>query len=66
MFASLLSLVVTATASRAFSAYGGVYVAASLGWLRWVRGIEPDRWDLAGATIYFVSAAVILLGPCAV
>jgi len=41
----------------------GVYIAASLVWLRVVEGIDPDRWDLAGAGLCLVGAALILLGP---
>lgn len=36
---------------------------ASLGWLWSVEGIEPDRWDLAGALICLIGAVVILIGP---
>jgi small multidrug resistance family-3 protein len=50
-------------AGRAYAAYGGVYIAASLGWLWMVEGARPDRWDLAGATLCLTGAAVILLGP---
>lgn len=32
-FAGLLTLVEAPAAGRAFAAYGGVYIAASLGWL---------------------------------
>jgi len=50
-------------AGRAYAAYGGVYIAASLGWLWMVEGARPDRWDIAGATLCLTGAAVILLGP---
>jgi small multidrug resistance family-3 protein len=50
-------------AGRAFAAYGGVYIAASLVWLWLVEGTRPDRWDLIGAAICLIGAAVILLGP---
>ncbi|RWF53121.1 MAG: hypothetical protein EOS47_34175, partial [Mesorhizobium sp.] len=48
---------------RAYAAYGGIYIAASLGWLRLVEGVRPDRWDLAGAAICIAGASVILLAP---
>ncbi|TPN83335.1 YnfA family protein [Mesorhizobium sp. B1-1-5] len=63
LFASLLSLVGTDAAGRAYAAYGGVYIAASLGWLWLVEGVRPDRWDLAGAALCVVGASVILLAP---
>ena len=62
-FASLLTLVDSAAAGRAYAAYGGVYVAASLGWLWAVEGLRPDRWDLVGSAICLIGAAVVLLGP---
>ncbi|WP_336488213.1 YnfA family protein [Methylobacterium nigriterrae] len=63
LFAYLLTLVDSEAAGRAFAAYGGVYIAASLVWLWVVEGQRPDRWDLAGAGICLGGAAVILLGP---
>jgi small multidrug resistance family-3 protein len=63
LFALLLTLVASDAAGRAFAAYGGVYIAASLGWLWTVEGTRPDRWDLTGGLICLVGAAVILFGP---
>ncbi|RUU54536.1 YnfA family protein [Mesorhizobium sp. M2C.T.Ca.TU.002.02.1.1] len=62
-FAFLLSLVETDAAGRAYAAYGGIYIVASLGWLWLVEGARPDRWDLAGAALCIVGASVILLAP---
>ncbi len=62
-FAWLLTLVPSDFAGRAFAAYGGVYIAASLAWLWAVEGARPDRWDAIGAAICLAGAAVILLGP---
>ncbi len=47
-------------AGRAFAAYGGIYIAASLGWLWAVEGMRPDRFDLLGAATCLVGAAIIL------
>lgn len=63
LFAWLLTLVPSEAAGRTFAAYGGVYIAASLLWLWIVEGRAPDRWDLSGAALSLVGAAVILLGP---
>ena len=63
LFAYLLTLVDSAFAGRAYAAYGGVYIAASLVWLWAVEGARPDRWDFAGAAICVVGAAVILFAP---
>lgn len=62
-FAWLLTLVEADAAGRAYAAYGGVYICASLGWLWAVEGLRPDRWDALGAAICLVGAAIILLGP---
>lgn len=62
-FAWLLTRVDAAFAGRAFAAYGGVYIAASLLWLWAAEGRVPDRWDLAGAALCLFGAGVILFGP---
>ena len=66
LFAVLLTQVDAAAAGRAYAAYGGIYICASLGWLWAVEGVRPDRWDVAGAVACLVGCAVILLGPRAV
>lgn len=63
LFAWLLTQVDTLAAGRAYAAYGGVYICASLFWLWAVEGVRPDRWDALGALICLVGAAVILFGP---
>jgi small multidrug resistance family-3 protein len=63
LFAWLLTRVEAEAAGRAFAAYGGIYIAASLGWMWAVEGARPDRWDLAGATLCLAGAALILFAP---
>jgi small multidrug resistance family-3 protein len=63
LFAWLLTRVEAAFAGRAFAAYGGVYIAASLAWMWLAEGGRPDRWDLLGTAICLSGAALILLGP---
>lgn len=63
LFALLLTRIDAAFAGRAYAAYGGVYIAASLLWLWTVEGARPDRWDLTGAGICLMGAALILFGP---
>ncbi|MDE2166320.1 MAG: YnfA family protein [Alphaproteobacteria bacterium] len=63
LFAWLLTQVDTAAAGRAYAAYGGVYIIASLMWLWSAEGVRPDRWDVLGALICLVGAAVIVFGP---
>lgn len=63
IFAWLLTLSPAEAAGRAYAAYGGVYIVASLIWLWGVEGRMPDRWDMIGAAFCFAGAAVILFGP---
>lgn len=63
LFAWLLTLVEAEHAGRAYAAYGGVCIAASLLWLWAVEGARPDRWDAIGASICLGGAALILFGP---
>src|SRR6266700_1154950 len=59
LFAYVLTLVDSAAAARAYAAYGGIYIAASLAWLWGVEGLHPDRWDMNGAALCLAGAAVI-------
>ena len=62
-FAWLLTLVPgDIAAGRAFAAYGGIYVAATLAWLMLVEGLRPSAWDLAGVALCLAGTAVILVG----
>ena len=63
LFAWLLTKVDAAAAGRAYAAYGGVYIAASLVWLAFVERVRPDRWDLIGAAVCLAGAGIILFGP---
>ncbi|MDE0148782.1 MAG: YnfA family protein [Rhodospirillaceae bacterium] len=63
LFAWLLTLTHVQAAGRAYAAYGGVYIAASLFWLWAVEGVAPDRWDLIGVSVVLVGAGIILFAP---
>lgn len=62
-FAWLLTRVDSAFAGRAYAAYGGIYILASLLWLWAVEARMPDRWDFLGAALCLAGSAVILFGP---
>ena len=62
-FAYLLTRIDAAFAGRAYAAYAGVYLVASLGWLWLIEGARPDRWDLIGGAVVLAGAALILFGP---
>ena len=62
-FAYTLTRVDSFFAGRAYAAYGGVYIVASLLWLWGVERTAPDRYDLVGAVLCLIGAVVILFGP---
>ncbi|CAA2103659.1 hypothetical protein MBUL_02307 [Methylobacterium bullatum] len=63
LFAVLLTRVESDAAGRAYAAYGGVYITASILWLWLAESQRPDRWDMTGAAICLVGTGIILLGP---
>ena len=63
LFAWLLTRVDSDAAGRAYAAYGGIYICASLAWLWTVEGVRPDRWDVSGAALCLIGTCIILLGP---
>jgi len=62
IFAFALTRVDIAFAGRAYAAYGGIYVVASLAWLYFVERQIPNRWDLLGVATCFIGTLIILLG----
>ena len=60
-FALLLTRIDSAHAGRAYAAYGGVYITASIGWLWIVERQRPDRLDVIGLVVCLVGAAIILM-----
>ncbi len=63
IFALALTRIDAAAAGRAYAAYGGIYILASLMWLWVVEKTRPDLWDVVGAGICLLGALVILFGP---
>ncbi len=61
-FALALTRIDASHAGRAYAAYGGIYIVASMGWLWAAEGVRPDRWDWIGAGICMLGTAVILFG----
>jgi small multidrug resistance family-3 protein len=61
-FAWLLSLHPFAT-GRVYAAYGGVYVAVALLWLRLVDGIPLGKWDMLGVVVTLAGMAIIAFAP---
>lgn len=63
LFALLLTRVEAAYAGRAYAAYGGIYIVASLFWLGVVERARPLASDWLGAALCVMGATIILLGP---
>ena len=63
VFAWLLAFSPADQAGRAFAVYGGIYIVSSLLWLWVVEGHRPDQWDIVGAAICLVGAAIIFWAP---
>jgi small multidrug resistance family-3 protein len=59
-FAMALTRVDSSFAGRAYAAYGGIYIAASLVWLWTVEGQRPTVTDLVGAALAVIGALVII------
>jgi small multidrug resistance family-3 protein len=66
LFAFLLTRVDSDAAGRAYAAYGGIYITASILWLWAVEGVRPDHWDVVGTAVCLTGAGLILFGPRAV
>jgi small multidrug resistance family-3 protein len=59
-FAITLTRVDSAFAGRAYAAYGGIYIAASLVWLWAAEGQRPTVTDFIGAILALIGALVII------
>ena len=62
LFSWLLTLH-PAAACRTYAAYGGIYIAVALLWLRYVDGVALTRWDVAGACVALLGMAIIVVQP---
>ncbi|AQZ34658.1 hypothetical protein BHQ29_16160 [Pseudomonas sp. LPH1] len=63
VFALILTRVEASFAGRAYAAYGGVYIVASLLWLALIEKTRPMLSDWLGAALCLAGATIILLGP---
>ena len=61
-FAWMLTRVEVAYAGRAYAAYGGIYIVASLVWLGFVEGQRPSATDIFGTLLCLSGATIILAG----
>ena len=61
LFSWLLTLH-PAASGRVYAAYGGVYIAVALVWLRQVDGVSMTRWDVAGGAVALTGMGIIVWG----
>ena len=59
-FAAVLARVDTVFAGRAYAAYGGIYIAASLSWLWVIEGQRPTLPDVIGAVVAVIGALIVI------
>ncbi len=63
LFGLILTRIDAVFAGRAYAAYGGVYIVASLVWLSAVERVRPTVSDFVGVSLCLLGATVILFGP---
>lgn len=51
-----------AASGRVYAAYGGVYVATALVWLRYVDGVKLSTYDWLGAAVALIGMLIIVAG----
>lgn len=51
-----------AASGRVYAAYGGIYIATALVWLRLVDGVKLSTYDWLGAAVCLLGAAIIVAG----
>ena len=49
--------------SRAYAAYGGIFILLALMWGWAVDRSPPDKWDLVGAAVAVAGACIIMFVP---
>jgi small multidrug resistance family-3 protein len=59
-FAVVLARTDQAFAGRAYAAYGGIYITASLAWLWLLEGQRPTAADMIGAALAIAGTLTIL------
>jgi small multidrug resistance family-3 protein len=62
LFSWLLTLH-PAAAGRTYAAYGGIYIAVALLWLRFVDGAVLTRWEVTEACVALLGMAIIVAQP---
>ena len=48
---------------RVYAAYGGFFIISSIVWGMMIDKKKPDRYEIIGATVAVLGAAIIFYGP---
>ena len=62
MYAVILGLQ-PANFGRVYAAYGGIFIASSIIWGLIIDKKKPDRYEIIGASIALLGAAIIMYAP---
>lgn len=54
---------ITIRTGRVYAAYGGIYIATALIWLKFVDGVSLTHWDSIGGLVILLGATIIILQP---
>ena len=49
--------------SRVYAAYGGIFIVSSIVWGFMIDKKKPDRYEIIGALVALVGAAIIMYAP---
>jgi small multidrug resistance family-3 protein len=51
-----------AASGRIYAAYGGVYIATALAWLKFIDGVKLSPYDCLGAGVVLLGVVIIVAG----
>jgi small multidrug resistance family-3 protein len=49
------------TSGRIYAAYGGIYIATAMVWLRFVDGVEVEMMEWVGAGLILLGAIILIM-----
>ncbi len=53
----------TANFGRVYATYGGIFIMMALLWSWKIDGIQPNKYDVVGATIALIGVCIIMYMP---
>ena len=61
-FVYLMTTIESEYAGKLYALYTGVFLLASIGWMWFVEGNSPSKYDVMGISFYFVGSIIIFYG----